>query len=992
MNPTDATGAGGAVPIGAGLGSAPGDPPGHLTEFLESIGAGVCVWDANLRLVAWNTAYRKIQAIPDDVLKPGARLAEILDNGPRLLDDVRTGEELEANARKALAARGGLELDRLLADGRIISVTYDAFADGCWIALYHDVTERRNDIKLLRISERELRLQRAQLDASLDSMPYGFSIWDDDYRLVLCNRRYAETYDLPRERVRKGVTLLEVCELSIAAGNYPGTTPDALYRLYRKRLNENTEPSVPGRYEMVVRDRTIRSTFIRAADIGWVVTHEDITEDIGRVNALRAREAELEREKLRLEAAVNNMSQGLCMFDAGERLVISNQKYADMYGLPEELVRPGTSHDEILAYRLTHGIHPADGKDAYLAKRKEIVAARQKTTDVVDLQDGRVLFVTHAPMDDGGWVATHEDITERVAHVRNLEDREKALAHQNMRFAAAVDNMSQGLCMFDANSRLVICNSTYARIYGLPPELVQPGTTLKEILAYRYEHGIHPVGGKEAYFKRREDLGADRTKATDTSELQDGRVISILHQPMEDGGWVSTHQDITEQRQTEARIHHLARHDTLTDLPNRLKFGETMEAAEHRIERRETLAIIAIDLDHFKMVNDTLGHGIGDSVLRKVGERLRACCRQGDEVSRLGGDEFAILTGPLDDGADAAAIADRVVKQIAEPLEVDGHSVLIGASVGIAVAPGDGLTSETLLKNADLALYRAKNDGRGAYHFFEKGMDATLQERRALELGLRQALVRGEFRLVFQPLFNLEEGRICCLEALLRWYHPERGTIPPNEFIPIAEDTGLIVAIGEWVLHEACRAAATWPKNVRVAVNLSTVQFRNRNLFQHIKAALDAAGLEPERLELEVTESLLLANVETTLITLHQLRQLGVRISMDDFGTGYSSLSYLRSFPFDKIKIDQSFVRDLSAKEDSRAIVTAVIGLGRSLGMSTTAEGVETEAQLNLVREQGCTEVQGFLFSPPLPGSAITKLFAETAGMEEWTRTIRKSG
>jgi len=307
------------------------------------------------------------------------------------------------------------------------------------------------------------------------------------------------------------------------------------------------------------------------------------------------------------------------------------------------------------------------------------------------------------------------------------------------------------------------------------------------------------------------------------------------------------------------------------------------------------------------------------------------------------------------------------------------------------VAPGDGDNAETLLKNADLALYRAKHDGRGAYHFFEKGMDAALQERRALEMGLRQALVRNEFRLVFQPLFNLKEGRICGLEALLRWYHPERGTIAPSDFIPIAEEVGLIVPIGEWVLREACRAAASWPDHVHIAVNLSTVQFRNRNLFQQVKAALAEAGLNAERLELEVTESLLLVDSASTLQTLFDLRKLGVRISMDDFGTGYSSLSYLRSFPFDKIKIDRSFVHDMSAEEDSQAIVKAVIGLGRSLGMSTAAEGVETETQLELVRDQGCTEVQGFLFSPPLPASAIDRLFSEAGGMDAWTRTLRHS-
>jgi diguanylate cyclase (GGDEF)-like protein len=840
----------------------------RLSAFLEAMGAGAAIWDSDLRLVAWNNAYRTVQQIPDRALKAGMSLAALFERCPHLLEERRTARDTEASALQILATDGKLDVDRVLPDGRTIAVTYDRFGADHWIAIYHDVTAQRNDMRLLRISERTLRLQHDQL---------------------------------------------------------------------------------------------------------------------------RARETELKVQQRLLEAALDNMSRGLCIFDSNAKLVISNRQYAEMYRLPPELLRPGTDHDAILTYRVAHGVHTRGDPRGYMARRKEIVQKQAKANDIVEMQDGRTLSVTHDPMEDGGWVATHEDITERVLYLRQLEERERDLAHQNMRFSAAVNMMSHGLCMFDADRRLVICNSQYARIYGLTPDMVRPGTPLTAILEYRRQHGFHPVGGIDSYFQHRVDLAASRKEATDVTELQDGRVISILHHPMADGGWVSTHQDITEQRRHEAHIRHLARHDSLTDLPNRLMFGETMETAEQRIRRRERLAVLAVDLDHFKMVNDTLGHGVGDKVLAEVGRRLRSCCREGDEVSRLGGDEFAVLTGPIETPRDAAAIAARIISRMSEPFEIDGHSIVIGASVGIAVAPGDGATSETLLKNADLALYRAKNSGRGAYHFFESGMDASLQERRTLEVGLRQALANREFRLVFQPIFNLGESRICCLEALLRWERPGRGPVPPDEFIPVAEETGIIGAIGEWVLVEACRAAANWPENVHVAVNLSTVQFRNRNLFNHIKTALAVSGLPPERLELEVTESLMLADVETTVSTLHQLRALGVRISMDDFGTGYSSLSYLRSFPFDKIKIDRSFVKDLSAEKDSRAIVSAVIGLGRSLGMTITAEGVETEAQLDLVRQQGCTEVQGFLLSPPLPLSAVTKLFAESAGMEEWTRSLKKS-
>ena len=687
--------------------------------------------------------------------------------------------------------------------------------------------------------------ESAKLDAALESMPYGFSIWDDGHRLVLWNERYARIYTMPEERIYVGMSLFEICALTIATGNHPGVTLEQLHASYSERLRENRDPEKIGRYEKAIRGRSIRSSYQRIPDLGWVVTHADITED-------RQREKELELQKVRLEAAVNNMSQGLCMFDA---------------------------------------------------------------------------------------------------------DR-----------------------------RLVICNHNYAALYGLPAELVRPGTPLEKILTHRVEHGIHPVGDKEGYLKSRLSLVEGGKQDGGTVELQDGRIISVLHRPMADGGWVSTHQDVTEQRKIEERIRHLARHDTLTDLPNRLMFRETMDMAEERIRRREIVAVLAIDLDHFKAVNDTLGHGSGDALLRLVSERLRKACRDGDIIARLGGDEFAVLSGPLQHARDAAAIAERIVAQMAIPFNIEGHNVVIGASVGIAVAPVDGTTAETLLKNADMALYRAKASGRGAYHFFEKGMDAALQERRAIELGLRQALAGNEFRLVFQPLLNLAEQRISALEALLRWDSPERGSIPPAEFIPVAEETGLIVPIGAWVLSEGCKAATRWPETVRVAINLSAVQVRSRDLYELVKSVLESTGLTPDRLELEVTESLLLTDSEATLQTLHKLRELGVHISMDDFGTGYSSLSYLRSFPFDKIKIDRSFVRDLSDKRDSRAIVNAVIGLGRNLGISTTAEGVETEMQLEVVRQEGCTEVQGFLFSPPLPASAIDRLFSSQGGMDDLLR------
>jgi len=398
--------------------------------------------------------------------------------------------------------------------------------------------------------------------------------------------------------------------------------------------------------------------------------------------------------------------------------------------------------------------------------------------------------------------------------------------------------------------------------------------------------------------------------------------------------------------------------------------------------------VLCLDLDHFKDVNDTLGHPVGDELLKSVTERIMQCVREADLVARLGGDEFAIVhVAATSETSALAQLASRLVDVLAAPYLLEGHQVVVGVSIGVSVAPADSEDPDQLLKNADMAMYRAKGDGRGTYRFFEPGMDARAQARRIMELELRTAVRAQEFDIHYQPIRDLRADRITGVEALVRWNHPLRGIIAPAEFIPLAEATGLIVPIGDWVLRRACADASRWPENLSIAVNLSPVQFRNRNLIAAVKQALADSGLAPERLELEITESVLLQDGGATLDKLHTLRKLGVRISMDDFGTGYSSLSYLRSFPFDKIKIDRSFIHELATREDSMAIVRAVTGLGKSLGIATTAEGVETTEQLEILRNEGCTEVQGYLFSPPIPLLQIERLLtAEQAASESSPR------
>jgi diguanylate cyclase (GGDEF)-like protein len=459
-------------------------------------------------------------------------------------------------------------------------------------------------------------------------------------------------------------------------------------------------------------------------------------------------------------------------------------------------------------------------------------------------------------------------------------------------------------------------------------------------------------------------------------ERTDGRTFSAACAPMTDGGFVVTFDDITEQRRAEDMISHMAYHDALTALPNRVLFYEKMEELLKPASRSGAFAVFSLDLDHFKSVNDTLGHAIGDKLLQAAAGRMRGCVREVDVVARLGGDEFAIVQVAFTLPADATALATRLIDAVGAPYQLDGHQVAVGTSIGIAVAPGDGADPNQLMKNADLALYRSKADGGNVYRFFEEQMDACMQEYRALELDLRKALANGEFTLNYQPIVNLKTGKIAACEALIRWHHPERGWVPPLEFIPIAERTGLIVPIGEWVLRRACADAAEWPEEFTVAVNVSPVQFKSANFIDLVTRVLEKSGLPASRLELEITELVLMQDDKAAFALLHQIKDLGVSIAMDDFGTGYSSLGYLRSFPFDKIKIDQSFIRDLSMNKDSLAILRAVVGLGRGLGVVTTAEGVETQSQLEVLRAEGCTQGQGFFFSRPQPSGETRDLLA----------------
>ncbi|HZP75527.1 MAG TPA: EAL domain-containing protein [Pseudolabrys sp.] len=688
-----------------------------------------------------------------------------------------------------------------------------------------------------------------------------------------------------------------------------------------------------------------------ADELGALLASMGVMRD--NIKAMMEREVAQRRSaQSRLADALQNSQEGVVLVDADDCVALANARAADFLGVSADLLTPGTS----LA-TLQPALSSSVGAGRVLMRQ----AGEEQVTGEVALPDGRWLRISQSATRDQGFIVVCSDISAS-------KEQEAVLRQTNRRLDAALDNMSQGLCLFDAQQRLEVVNRRFFEIFGLPRDKIVPGVTFREILELSVAKNHPPGKDVDDYLAERTAFMRENPTGTRFLDLKDGRVIACVHTPSGGSGWVATYEDVTERRTAEAKIIHMARHDALTNLPNRVLFRERMEEA---LSRDETFAVQFIDLDRFKSVNDTLGHPIGDALLCAVTKRLQTAVRGSDMVARLGGDEFAIVqmgAAP----SEATELAARIIETLSAPFEVRGHQVVIGASVGIAMAPTDGSEPDQLLRNADMALYRAKSDGRGTYHFFQPEMDAQLQARRGLELDLRKALAEGQFELYYQPLVDIASGDVASFEALIRWNHPERGLVPPDSFISVAEEIGLIVPLGDWVLRQACKDAAQWPGNIGVAVNLSPVQFRSATLALSVVAAVGQSGLAPSRLELEITESVLLQDDQAVLDILHQVRELGVRTSMDDFGTGYSSLRYLRSFPFDKIKIDRSFIRELGKENNEGiAIIRAITKLGQSLGMITTAEGVETKEQLELLRAEGCTQAQGYLFSKPKPVSEV---------------------
>ena len=564
-----------------------------------------------------------------------------------------------------------------------------------------------------------------------------------------------------------------------------------------------------------------------------------------------------------------------------------------------------------------------------------------------------------------------------IALILQIQSRQK-LETQKLQLDAALTNMSQGLLMFDSSERIVVCNSRYIEMYRLSSQVVKPGCSLRELLNHRVATGSFLSEDPDRYLSELRAMLAQGKTVSRTMELTDGRVIAVSNRPMEDGGWIETHEDVTEAKQTEQRILHMAHHDTLTGLPNRTAFNEYFAATlERSATSGEQFAILSVDLDRFKEANDAYGHSVGDALLRQVARRLQEAAR-GTFLARVGGDEFAVVVSAGPQPTAAATLAEHLLAAFADEFEIEDQRIQISLTIGGVVYPTDGADAKTLMVNVDAALYRAKSEIRGVVIFFEPEMSARLRERHALQQDLRSAIARGELLLHYQPQVRMT-GEMIGFEVLARWQCPKRGMVSPSTFIPIAEENGLIIPLGEWVLRAACCEAASWPQPLTIAVNISPIQFHHGDLPRLVHSILLETGLAPSRLELEITEGVFINDFSHAVSILRRLKSLGVQIALDDFGTGYSSLSYVHSFPFDKIKIDQTFIGDLRHNRHSMAIVRAVIGLGHSLNMPVLAEGVETQAQRGVLIKEGCDEAQGYFFGRPLPIAEQAELIGRQA-------------
>ncbi|MCF6302716.1 MAG: PAS-domain containing protein [Devosiaceae bacterium] len=965
-----------------------GNAAGELALYeaaIASMPCGFSLWDENLDLVLFNQNYLDMYQFKSKKVGKGISLREVteirIEEGSlEKVDPEEAYQSIRDEFFDHQDPYNPIFVEKQVL-GRIIRIAVARHPGVGWVVTHEDITQASERVEIAKARKKDLVLQNARFEAAVENMAHGLAMYDADESLVICNRKYRELYQLPDALSQPGTSFHEIIDCIMQTGLVPKGCVDGGTSTFVKTLKSAASSVVINEME----NGKVYSVVDELTDEGgWVSIHQDVTEERAHIDAARAREEELTLQNARFEAAVGSMAHGLAMFDADEKLVICNKPYLEIFNLSPEMGRPGTPFQDILDYRSSLPSAPLVKDQGDLPhKVKELAmqmsAGGAPVRQIWEMQNGQHVSSTYAPSGDGGWVSIHEDGTQERQRLKAAKIREAELKVQNSRFNAAVGNMAHGLAMFDVNENLVICNQPYLEIYKLPADFGRPGTSFKSMMVYRETMGATPKDfSQQAVANSLTDLVKDLKvgcePVTKIWEMRNGMHVAVSYGPMEDGGWVSTHEDVTVRQLKEEHIRHLSRHDDLTGLPNRSYFSQEMNKAESRIARGEMMAVLCLDLDRFKDVNDTLGHGIGDEVLKQVAARLKNAVRDHETVARMGGDEFMCLIGPLEHPRQASLVAKRILFEFSKPMSVEGHQIKIGTSIGVAVAPADGTDGDTLMRNADRALYRAKDEGKGCFHFFEKSMDDDIHKRQSMEDDLKSAMQLEQFSLTFQPILELGSNRISSCEAMINWDHPRLGRLLSKDFVQLAQEIGVNDNLIHWTIEQACQAATNWPSQVRLSLNLSTFQIGKKGLVAAIDRVLKKTGLDPARLELGVSEAHLDKRTASTTKILHKLKALGVRLSLDEFGKETSSLNRLKVFSFDKINLDPSFVADNAANQENREIAKAVVNLGCSLGIVMNAVGVDKECQLDFMRDLGCHEVQGYLFSAPLPSCSISEL------------------
>ncbi|ALK10843.1 EAL and GGDEF domain-containing protein [Blastochloris viridis] len=922
-------------------------------SMMMALGEGIFILDAEAHIISANPAAGRILGVNhEELIYPNS-------GGPRWDAVTEHGQPLPVRRFPAMVT-----LATGLPQRNVVMGLRGAGSGTTWVSVnsepIFEAGSTRPSAVITSFTDITARKQAQEVLAeAVAAIPDGFAVYDDSDRLLMCNDAYRAFYAHSATAIRPGAGFEEILRYGLAHGQYPeaGEAAEQQEAWVAERLRLHRSPS---------------SDSLQLLENGrWLQLRERRTPS-GYTVGLRIDVSEIKRHAATLQAVVDNFPGGVSFFDSDLNLVVCNVQFRTLLELPDELFAHGLPTLEMI-FRTNAERGEYGPGDPARQVRARLELARRGEPHLFERvrPDGTVVEIRGTPVPGGGFITTYVDMTARRAAEKLLSDSERRAREKSAALQITLAHMSQGLTMFDADGKLKVWNDRVVDMYGLPSDVMSRGASFADILKacqpfHTFDDGVDTFVG--ALWQ---ELAQGNTFA-DTWRLSDGRVIAVVHTPIADGGWVSTHEDVTEREHAARKISHLAHHDPLTGLANRAHFKAEVEAAlAQGAARGDSLAVLLVDLDRFKPVNDTLGHAAGDQLLQVVAARMRAEVGAGDVVARLGGDEFAILQRSRpDQHAAAVALAARLIERIGSVFDLDGRQVAIGASIGVAIAPEGGRTVGELLRAADLALYKVKGSGRNAFRVFDEGLDSEASSRCRTEAELREAIAAGALELHFQPIVAFPDESVCGMEALVRWRHPSRGLLMPDQFIALAEDTGLIVPLGEWVLRHACFEAARWPGHVRLAVNISPNHIKKRTLVRSVIQALGAARLPPERLEIEVTETVLLLHDEAILAELQQLRDLGVAVVLDDFGTGYSSLSHLRMFTFDKIKIDRLFVAEVAERPDCAAIVCAVTGLARSLGMAATAEGVETAEQARLLRAAGCTHAQGYLFGRPQPAAA----------------------